>query len=274
MEFNFYPEVYSYNLTLNLEVLKDYHIDAELMYNWGVNSPSVDLNNYNYKVVYYLNNTKNIDKEVNIIIENTKFNKPLNKPQLNELRNCLMYFCFELEKELLSTMFNDEDYLKLVQIGKKITQIKSKQLCDLKINGIRMEDIEIANKVIELTCDSLLDKFIKLAKYTRFIDIKSIEQVDQFVNEFNIANESLHLQILGSWAELIQTFLHNQSFIISVDKTNLNLERKSDFPLTNEQSKLIYNLFELFNLTTPRKKEVVNPNLYIRNCILNYHKHG
>ncbi|QIL38102.1 hypothetical protein G7074_01695 [Pedobacter sp. HDW13] len=274
MKLDFYPEVYTYDLILNINVLKVYSVDAELMYNWSANTPAVDLNNYNYKAVYYLNNIQNIDKEVDIVIENVKFDKPLNKLQRNELRNELMYFCFELEKELLSTVFNDEDYLKLASIGKKITQIKSKQLCDLTINRIKIEDEKIANKVVELTCDSLLAKFIKLAKQTRFKDINSVEEVEHFVNHFNIANESIHLEVLGSWSELIQTFLHNESLIISDDKTNLNQGRKSDFPLTNEQSKLIYNLFDLFNLNTPRPKDALNHNFYIRNCINKYQKCG
>ncbi|GGE67876.1 hypothetical protein EV200_108202 [Pedobacter psychrotolerans] len=267
MEFNFYPEVYSYNLTLNLEVLREYHVDAQLMYDWGSKSNDTDLKFYPYLVTFYLNDLMDIDKQVTLLIDNVKLSTPIDQSKKIEFLNSLMYLCFELEKELLSTAFNDEDFLQLIKIGKKIQRIQEKELSQFSINRIMLDDEKIAKSVRDIACKLLLHKFKACAKHTRYNKISSINEVINFVNGFKVSNESIHLSILGHWADLIQAYLHNGRYLISIDKTKLNTKNKKQFPLTVQQSDFIYSLFELFNFLTPRNRETFSTNAYIRNCI-------
>lgn len=275
MNLDFYTEVYSYDLFLNLEVLKKYHIDAELMHRWNKKSGITNLKRAHYKVTFYLNNIKQIDADLRDIISNTKFSNVQlqnDDERQKELANSLMYLCNETEKDLRSTLFNDEDYQELLKLSNKINKILSKEISDLTVNRIALEDVTIAKDIQSLTIDSLSNKFIRLAKSTRYNYICTLDQVLSFEKEFKEANETTHLEILGYWADIIQAYLHNEEFMLSIDNTKLNKNRKTDFPLTNEQSNLIYQLFDLFNLKTKRKKEAYTSNFYVRNCIKKYTK--
>lgn len=266
MDFNFYSKVYTYDLYLNLSVLKDYHIDAKLMHGWN-KEKTPDLTKCFFQVTYYLNNNKSIDKDVNSIIADVKFNESLDELEKAELRNSLMFFCFEAEKELRSTVFNDEDYSQLAEIGEQIKKIQEMKPSKLTVSRIAINDKDISLKIVEYTCDLLLEKFKMYAMFTKFKDITSIDEVMSFADEFKEATELAHLEILGQWAHIIQTYLHNKNYIKSIDNSHLNQNRRSEFPLTNEQSKLIYSLFEIYNFLTPRKKDSASHYHYIRNCI-------
>lgn len=263
---------YSYDLFLNLEVLKDYSAEANVIYKFATRANHPHLNQFPYQTTYYFNENGDMGESLKAHIENTSFNIKLSRKQQNELWNTLMFLCYEIEVELLNILLSDQDHLKLIAIGNKIIKIQHKKLSGVTVNRISLDDEVIENKVIQHTCGLLAEKFVKRAVFTPFRELKTIEEIIEFTNNFKKVNETVELQVLGSGADMIQTYLHNEGLIISKDNTKLNLDNKSEFPLTNEQCEFIYFLFEIFKLLTPRKKTGFNANLYIRNCINNYKK--
>lgn len=262
----------SYNLTLNLEILKHYHVDAELMHKWQnkrnneSEAQKVDLTSYPFVSTYWLNDV-NVDEEIELLFNETKFCRAITIDEKIELKNSLMFFCFELEKDLLNKIFNDEDYLQLITIGNKIISIQSKKLTEITVNRIAINDRKIASEIVSLTCNLLRDKFVKCAKYTRYKNLYTIDDIIEFTETFKLSNETIHLEILGYWALLIQTYLHNQQLLVSKDDTAMNINRRTEFPLTTAQSDFIYTLMDIFNHLTLRKREFVNANAFIRKCI-------
>jgi len=264
----------SYNLILNLDILKDYHVDAELMHKWQEKrnrenedeNEKVDLSSYGFVATYWLNDV-DIEEEIDLLFDETIFCRAITTDERSELKNSLMFFCFELEKDLLNKVYNDKDYLQLIAIGKKIISIQNKKLTELTINRIAINDKKIAAEIIDVTCNLLRDKFIDCAIYTRYKDIRTIDDIIDFTGTFKSSNETTHLEILGYWALLIQTYLHNQQLLISKDDTVMNINRRTEFPLTTAQSDFIYALMNIFNHLTARKRQFVNANAFVRSCI-------
>ena len=256
----------TYSLNLDLSILKDYDEEVEVLYKWAIKNKENDLTDFSYSVEFNLSSELYLDNKIRKLVEyKNKLGVPKNTVKV--IADTIIFFCYRAETELLSTFFKETEFNELYVIARKLYVLSYKTLSNLTISQLPIEDIDISKKILKLASDMLLEKFVRCAKFTRYRYIQSIDDVLAFYEDHSKANEATHLQTLGYWASLIQQYLHNCKFMLSVDNTNLNINKRTKIPLTNDQSELIYNSFKYFNLLTPRKRENPNYNLYLRNCI-------